>query len=352
MISRHETKQLQGLAILAMLCLHLFCTLTPPFVPTVYVTGVPLVYFFGQAADFCVMAYCFCSGYGLMSAFVQVNGDKKKYIEGRAKGLLNFAKNYWLILVLFACVAIVLGKGSEWLNSPVTFLKNATSIWYNYNGAWWFVSTYIFMVLLSPWIFSAAKKHPKIIVVLTVVVYILSYKVRFGGPQNLVLQHIARLGMSYAELLIGVYFYQYQLMDWIQRQWDRWISKYLQPWILVLVTAVVIVGRRYITTLFIAPASGLVFIVVYLLLSRKCRPLQEIFGFFGGHSTNMWLVHMFFYMPMYGGLAYYAKYDVLVFAALVIMSLCASCVIKCIQKVTVFNRRIGTCRMKNAGGAK
>lgn len=332
MISRQETKQLQGLAILAMLCLHLFCTLTPQFIPTVYVTGVPLVYFFGQAGDFCVMAYCFCSGYGLMSAFMQANGDKKKYMKGRAKGLWNFAKNYWLILVLFACVAILLGKGPEWLGSPITLLKNATSIWYTYNGAWWFVSTYIFMVLLSPWVFSAVQKHPKVITVIAVVVYVVSYKVRFGGPQNLALQHIVRLGMSYAELLIGVYFYQYRLMDLIQHYWDRLIPRCMKQWLLVLITAAVIVVRRYIATLFVAPASGLVFMVLYLLLSRKYRPVQGVFEFFGGHSTNMWLVHMFFYMPMYGGLAYFAKYDVLVFVALVIMSLCASYVVKVVQK--------------------
>lgn len=353
MISRKETKQLQGLAILAMLCLHLFCTLTPTFVPTIYVMGVPLVYFFGQAADFCVMAYCFCSGYGLMYAYAQVNGDRKKYMRGRVKGLWSFVKNYWLILILFACAAIALGKGTEWLGSPIIFLKNATSIWYSYNGAWWFVSTYIFMVLLSPWVFSAVKKHPKLIAVVAVVVYVVSYKVRFSGPQNLALQHVVRLGMSYAELLLGVYFYQYQLMDWIQHHWNKLIPRFLQPWILVFITAAVIVVRRYIATLFVAPASGLVFIVVYLLLSRRYRPLQVVFEFFGGHSTNMWLVHMFFYISMYGGLAYFAKYDVLVFVALVVMSLCASYVIKAVQKFVgqgaemAQNKRRGICHGAN-----
>lgn len=347
MISRKETKQLQGLAILAMLCLHLFCTLTPTFVPTVYVTGVPLVYFFGQAADFCVMAYCFCSGYGLMYAYAQVNGDRKKYMRGRVKGLWSFLKNYWLILILFACVAIALGKGTEWLGSPIIFLKNATSIWYSYNGAWWFVSTYIFMVLLSPCVFSMVQKHPKVIAVVAVIVYMVSYKVRFGGAQDLLLQHIVRLGMSYAELLLGVYFYQYQLMDWVQHHWDRLIPRYLQLWILVLVTVAAIIVRRYIATLFIAPVSGMVFILVYLLLSRKYHPLQAVFGFFGSHSTNMWLVHMFLYLPMYGGLAYFAKYDVFVFISLVIMSLCVSYTVEFIQKV--FTKSIKTLRRYGAG---
>lgn len=333
MITRKETKQLQGLSILAMLCLHLFCTIEPVFVPLVYVTGVPFVYFLGQAADFCVMAYCFCSGYGLMAAFAKDNGDKKKYLKERSKALWSFIKNYWLILVLFACVAIILGKGPEWLDSPITFLRNATSIWYTYNGAWWFVSTYIFMVLLSPWVFSGVQKHPKILAVIAVFTYVISYRLRFSGIENLLLQHIARFGMSYAELLVGVYFYKYRIMDWIQGQWDRLSLTYLKTWITLAVIVGLIVVRRYIATLFVAPASGLIFIISYLLLSRRYNFLQKIFGFWGTHSTNIWLVHMFFYMPVYGGLAYYAKYDVLVFLSLLTMSLCASYFIKMTQRL-------------------
>lgn len=333
MISRAETKQLQGLSILAMVCLHLFCTVEPTFTPIAYATGVPLVYFLGQSADFCVMAYCFCSGYGLMAAFMQADGDKKKYMKGRLKGLWNFLNTYWLVLILFACAALVLGKGAEWLNSPLTFFGNATSIWYTYNGAWWFVSTYIFMVLLSPWVFSAVQKHPKIIAVIAVAVYVVSYKIRFSDIDNFLLQHIARLGMSYAELLIGVYFYQYQWMDWIQRQWDQLIPAYLKTFLLIAVTVVTIIVRRYVATLFVAPASGLLFIVVYLLLSRMYPSFEKMFGFWGNHSTNIWLVHMFFYLSKYGRLAYFAKYDILVFFSLLATSLCASYIIKGLQKL-------------------
>lgn len=93
MITKQETKQLQGMAILAMLCLHLFCTLTPSYTPLIVFTGVPLAYFFGQAADFCVMAFCFCSGYGLMASYIDVGADCRKYMKGRSKSLRNFLIN-------------------------------------------------------------------------------------------------------------------------------------------------------------------------------------------------------------------------------------------------------------------
>lgn len=141
MISKNETKQLQGVAIIAMLCLHLFCTLTPSFTPLVYIGDTPLTYFIGQAADCCVMIYCFCSGYGLMASYVSSKENGKEYLKGRIKGVFRLLKSYWIVLILFGIVALILGKASEWLVSPVTFLGNFSTLWYSYNGAWWFVST-------------------------------------------------------------------------------------------------------------------------------------------------------------------------------------------------------------------
>lgn len=43
--------------------------------------------------------------------------------------------NYWVIPVLFALIAIILGKASEWLVSFKMFLGNVAMLWYSYNGA-------------------------------------------------------------------------------------------------------------------------------------------------------------------------------------------------------------------------
>ena len=333
MITRDATKQLQGLAILSMLCLHLFCTLDPQFVPLIQLAdGVPLAYFFGQAADFCVMAYCFCSGYGLMASYHQAYADKRAYLKGRLPSVRQLLYTYWLVLALFACVALALGKGGAWLQSPQVFLGNAAVFGYSYNGAWWFLSTYLLMLLLSPWVFAALEAHPRLVAAGALLLYIAAYRLRFS-QDGLLLGHIARLGMSYPELLIGAYFYKYHAMDWIRTQWCRIIPERLRIPLLVAAAAAIIVVRRYVPTLFLAPISGLAFLVIYLLLRTHSPALQSLLGYFGAHSTNIWLVHMFFYLPHYGGLAYYAKYDVLVFAALLGMSLCASYLIMFLKKL-------------------
>lgn len=340
MISKNETKQLQGVAIIAMLCLHLFCTLEPFFTPLVYIGDTPLTYFIGQAADCCVMIYCFCSGYGLMASYISSKENGKEYLKGRLKGIFRLLKSYWIVLFLFGITAAILGKAAEWLVSPVTFLGNFFTFWYTYNGAWWFVSTYILMVLLSPIVFKAVQKHPIIVAVVTPLIYLVSYVLRFKYVDGFLIQHVARLGMSYAELLIGVYFYKYMIFEKCEKIWNKIVPGKIYFVLLPLIVLLTIVVRRYIPTLFVAPVSGVIFIVCYLLAVRKFSVLSKPFVFFGSHSMNMWLTHMFFYMPMYGGLAYYAKYPLLIFISLVLMSLAASFIINCIANILTVKRGI------------
>lgn len=333
MISKSETKQLQGVAIIAMLCLHLFCTLEPNFTPVIYIGSTPLTYFIGQAADCCVMIYCFCSGYGLMASYISAHENGREYLKGRVKGIFRLLKAYWIVLLLFAIVAFALGKAEEWLVSPLVFLGNALIFWYSYNGAWWFVSTYILMVVLSPLVFKGVQKHPVVTAFITVVVYFVSYIVRFRYTDGFLIQHMARLGMSYAELLIGVYFYKYMLMGKTEDVWKKLIPDKIQMVLILFIVIAVIVVRRYVPTLFIAPVSGLIFIVCYILFARKFAKLGYVFDFFGKHSMNMWLTHMFFYMPMYGGLVYYAKYPLPILLVLILASIAASFVINGIEKL-------------------
>lgn len=339
MITKDETRQLKGMAILAMLCLHLFDTLNPQFSPMVYITGVPLSFFVGQAADFCVFAYCFVSGYGLMAKYESVLNEKG-YLRGRVKSLKSFIENYWIVLILFGMVAVLLGKAAEWLVSPFVFLGNAGLFWYSYNGAWWYVSTYVVMVLLSPIVFRMMKKHPIIVACLSVVIYGVTYIIRFkmtGG--NFWTQHLSRLGMSYAELMVGSYFYQYRIMDKIAAVWKRIGPSIIRVPLLLIIVFITVVFRRYVPTLFIAPVSGLIFMVSYLLVNRK-RELRvsEFFSFMGIHSTNIWLTHMFFYQNQYGGLIYKLKYPVLMLPGLIIVCLIASLVImRCNQIVVKFD---------------
>ena len=159
--------------------------------------------------------------------------------------------------------------------------------------------------------------------------YICGYAIRFrSGCSINIVQHLARLAMSYAELLIGTYFYTCKWMDSIQNVWIRIIPERLRTVSLVEICVVTVIIRRYVPTLFVAPASGMIFIVSYLLIARTHKKPGTIFLFLGKHSINIWLVHMFFYLSRYGGIAYIAKYPVLILIFLLSICICVSYVIK------------------------
>lgn len=256
-------------------------------------------------------------------------------MKGRGKSILRFLINYWTVLCLFTIVALLLGKGTEWLGSTLRFLGNATTLWYDYNGAWWYVSTYIFMVLLSPLVLKTVQRHPIAAAVIAAVVYFVTYQIRFSGLENFVFQHVARLGMSYSELLIGVYFCKYKWMENIHNYWQKLIGGgYTSAAILTVIATIIVAIRRYVATLFVAPISGMVFIIAYLLVIRQYPALGKPFAFLGKHSTNIWLVHMFFYLSVYGGVVFYMKYSVAVLAALLCICIGCSYTIKWFQRCT------------------
>ena len=90
-LTRYDTKMLQGLSVLAMVVLHLFdrVDFQGLYTPLLYLAGKPVIFYFAQLSDFCVMGFAFCSGYGLYKKYMCVGGQTKKYYNGRLKGILN-----------------------------------------------------------------------------------------------------------------------------------------------------------------------------------------------------------------------------------------------------------------------
>lgn len=131
-----------------------------------------------------------------MASYISSKEKGKEYLKGRLKGVFRLLKSYWIVLCFFGITAAVLGKAAEWLVFTVTFLGNFFTFWYTYNGAWWFVSTYIIMVLLSPVVFKAVQKHPTVVAVLFPIVYLISYVIRFKYGDGFWIQHIASLMMN------------------------------------------------------------------------------------------------------------------------------------------------------------
>ncbi|MGL5550549.1 MAG: acyltransferase family protein, partial [Culicoidibacterales bacterium] len=62
------------------------------------------------------------------------------------------------------------------------------------------------------------------------------------------------------------------------------------------------------------------FIVIFNLLDKP-KWLVKSFNYIGGHSTNLWLTHMFFYMIYFKQLVFAPKNPILIFMWLVVLCL-------------------------------
>lgn len=342
-LTKEQVNITKGIAILFMLFLHLFCTKTYKglFTPIIMIGEVPLVYYLALFGDCCVPIYCFCSGYGLFKSYQR---DEYNYIKNNGRRMLRLYINLWVILFLFVILlGPILGRGEQYPGSWMTLVLTATGIEMGYNGAWWFFTTYILLTLLSPFIHKIVKQyHVGVVIGISFLVYFTTYIQRIKGiivvEDNLLewmIRQGALLGTTQFAFIVGAIFAQHQyyskMMNYIEKlKWKNlWGS---------IIIILMIVGHGIVQSMFIAPFTGLIFILVFNAMGYP-KWVDKALTYISKHSTNMWLTHMFFYMIYFKSFVFAPRYPLLIFVWLVLLCIASSCLINlCIEAVN----RVGT----------
>lgn len=97
-----------------------------------------------------------------------------------------------------------------------------------------------------------------------------------------------------------------------------------------------IIVQGILQTLFVAVFTEVVFICVFNLMDKH-KWLNNLLSYLGGHSTNMLLIHMFFYMIYFKELVYGANYSFLIFPWLVVLCLASSYIVNLIYNPIIRN---------------
>lgn len=218
-LTKQENQMAKGVAILAMVMLHLFCRLGDlPYTPLIWIGHTPLIYYLGLFGDICVPIYCFCSGY----AQILLKGrEQSQYRRSRWVRLFKFLLNYWIVLVLFSIVGALFDKTGAIPGSVRVFLGNLFLYSLSYNGAWWFVLTYAFLIALSPLFIRAAEKmRPIPLFLVSGVLYFVSYIFRFAYPLHFEVvlfqwawEQLLLIGTSQFSFVLGMLFYQHKVIS-------------------------------------------------------------------------------------------------------------------------------------------
>lgn len=336
-LTKRDTKMTKGLAIVFMVLLHLFCRVDNLPYECIKIGGVPLIYYIGLIADCCVAIYCFCSGYALEIINQKITNTKQYYIN-RLKSLLKLLINYWIILIAFSIIGLIT-KNDVIPTSVARFVKHFFLLEKSYNGAWWFLLTYVLLVLVSkPMHLVVQKLNPYVLVIVSFGIYFVSYVQRFknvvslnSGFANWIIMQIALLGTSFLPFICGMMFYKYKVFTKLRNLLNKRFNDIQLTVLGAIIFLALVIGHGIVPSVFVAPFTGLVIIVIFNVV-KKGEFINKIFDFLGQHSTNIWLTHMFFYSVLFKNFIFIAKYPLLIFAFMMLLTISCSYIINIIYK--------------------
>lgn len=145
----------------------------------------------------------------------------------------------------------------------------------------------------------------------------------------------ARFGLVQFEFMLGAFLLKYKWLELFQKfsKWKRFSITTKNCLGLLLILGL-IVFHAFVPSLFISPFIALVFIIIWMSMSSG-KFINRILDFVAPHSTNIWLVHSFFYVTYFKDFIFGARYSLPIFLLLVGCSLLSSYVINYFYKKLV-----------------
>lgn len=324
-LTKIDSKMLKGLAALFMVMLHLFDKIDPlPYTSIMYIGNKPIEFYISDFMGCCVGIFAFCSGYAFYLLKIK---EGKTYYKKSILRLIKLMGLYWTIVVLSSVISIILGNSSVIPNDFNSFILNFFAISNSYNGAWWYIFTYILMVLLFPLFFQIVQKINPVIITLfflfiNTAYYFVATKHYIPQYDNIFINWAITQIMNFLKnifpYVFGMICYKYNLVSKAKDKLSRF-SNFKSNLIVLLVFSVTYIAYTFfIHNSIVFPLTC---IITALCFSFWVKPnyIIKIFCFLGEYSTGIWLTHMFFI-----NIVNNAKFTILIFILEMLLSIVAS----------------------------
>lgn len=300
-LSKHDTAMMKGVAIIAMLCHHVY-TCQPEWVST-YPYWLTML---GVLGKVCVAIFLFCSGCGLATQYEKIlfkTSDTKAKIYRTLififKRFVKFYSSYWFVFLIFVPITIFFFDRplSEVYGENVNILKRlffdvlGIQGFQSYNITWWFNKLIILFYLLFPIFFIAVKKTKWFGLLCSFVLMRFANKLGVANYYDIMLWQFPFL------LGIGWVLYQEKVA-----KWSNWIEKHLGL-ITIGVSVLLLLGilqRLYnivplgnITGVRVDGFLSLLLALCVALILRRMKYTYMLLSFLGKHSMNIYLIHTF-----------------------------------------------------------
>lgn len=333
-LTKRDSTMIKGLASLLLVALHLFMKAGSEVygTPLIWVSDdVPLVWYLGYLGEMSPSLYCMCTGYALFLQFSAT--DEKSFQKKEGKRILRFLSNFWVVLILFSVIGFFFDASHEIPGNFLKFICNFFLLEETYNGAWWFASTYVLFVLLSLLYLKLVRKgDSRVLFVVFAAIFCAYYlcKVIWGFKvepyywKGFLIKKISDLWYLSFFYVEGMILAKERVISRIR----NWMEKKNlgNGFVLLTILIVTIISCMIKRSIFMIFLS--IFYFVFFHLWKKPDKVEAFFFFMGTHSTNIWLVHMFFYLFIFKDLVFIAKYPILIFCFMLSLCLLSSWVIK------------------------
>ena len=319
-MSKQESQELKGVAILLMLFLHLFihendaASCSNIF----YFNGVPLIHLMTRMAN-PVPFFVMLSGYGLYAVWQK--GDKHRWSR-----LINLVLHYWLILLVFVTIGAFLVP-TRYPGALLNVFENLTAFNTTYNSEHWFLFPYVLLAVSAPWLFKQCNKYSaSLILGVSYVMYLITcfFISRYG--EAYLYTHM----LAYHPILYGSLLFDFMLgalackNNWLKNLNYRALSQW--AWLILILLCVV---RCCLETGAFHNLYVFVFMWIWLQIVRPTW-FKAFLIHMGKHSMNMWLIHSFFCYHIFHDWIYGFRYPLLIYGVLLLVSYLSSCVINLI----------------------
>lgn len=329
----YNSKVIKGLGILLMLIHHLFAfnnrISNVEYISIINTNGtLTLEYYIAVFARICVPIYLFVGGYGLYYKYSNESKNKKEEYNSICKRIVQLLKVYWVVFIIFIPMGIVLGKIKI---DFIELIKNIFTLSYSYNAEWWFLNTYILLLLLFPLIkrIIAIANDRQIIMVLLIsyVVSILSGKILSYDiiPVYTVTRLFMQVIAQQTIFIMGCIFCKLRLFDKLHKMLES--KKLNNMFVNICVMAIVIIIR---TITFKIDIILLPIFIYSALIIINGLSLNKLFKYLGDHSTNLWLTHSFFCYYYFQKITFMPMYSILIIIWLLLLCLISSYLINLI----------------------
>lgn len=316
MLSLKRTNIYKGIALILLLCHHLFACPSGSY-QDLSIDGLGMIRFFGVFAKLCVAIFVFLSGYGL-TIQCEKKGGVGNVLKFYWRRFLKLMMNYWFIYLVFVPFGVVVfGRtfvsvyGENWiLPSILDFFGLFFAItvnYFGYNATWWFYGCIIVLYLLFPLLYQF-RKHSWLLVPFALLYY------RFGY-----LLPLFQAGTQYIfSFTLGI----------ILATNSEHIKERCPNWICLILTIILCSVRNFMPGWQLI--DGLICFFGILSLAQMKIPtlISRCLVFLGKHSFNIFLFHTFIYSIYFSKYIYWNPNPFIIFFTLLSVCLIISIVLE------------------------